>query len=160
MQVSCIKGKLLCSFKYVTLNLPMGKLDVFSASGTARRRHGPGHQATIGEMSCRPALGGLAKGHLVPRVRCAGRADGPGDRPGIHFRMLSRSKTPPVLAPGAARVTPNLEISKLDECSAGAAVRAPAAAIELEIDGVTVRVGRGAEAGTVATVIRALKAGA
>jgi transposase len=40
--------------------------------------------------------------------------------------------------------------------------RAPAspAAIELEIDGVTVRVGRGAEARTVAAVIRALKAGA
>lgn len=39
-------------------------------------------------------------------------------------------------------------------------VQVPPAAIELEIDGVTVRVGRGAEARTVAAVIRALKAGA
>lgn len=39
-------------------------------------------------------------------------------------------------------------------------IQASPAAIELEIDGVTVRVGRGAEARTVAAVIRALKAGA
>ncbi len=40
--------------------------------------------ATIGAMSCNPAIGGLRQGPSGPRDRCARRPDGPGRRPGRH----------------------------------------------------------------------------
>ena len=111
--------------------------------------------ATVGAMSCNPAIGGLGKGHLVREIDALdGLMGRVADLAGIQFRVLNRRKGPAVRGPRAQADR------KLYAAAMQRAIRATAnlTVIEAEVDDLVIRAER--TAGVALADGRELRAGA
>jgi len=97
--------------------------------------------ARVGQMSCNPAIGGVAKGTVAREVDALGGLMGrAADRTTLHFRMLNRSKGPAVWAPRAQcdRGRYSREIRSLLEGQAGLELyQGTVAALQIAGEGVS-----------------------
>jgi tRNA uridine 5-carboxymethylaminomethyl modification enzyme len=113
------------------------------------------HFATVGEMSCNPAIGGLGKGHLVREIDALdGLMGRVADAAGIQFRLLNRSKGPAVQGPRAQADR------RLYKAAMQAAIRATSNLEVIEAAVEDLVVDNGAAAGIVAADGREIRAGA
>lgn len=130
---------------------PVQRFEVFTGSGR-RRAWSAEEKARIVAESHVPgeSVCSVARRHaLTPQQLFTWRREARRHREPVEAAA-------PLFVPAVVAPSPEMATKRRRRRQA----QASPAAIELEIDGVTVRVGRGAEARTVAAVIRALKAGA
>ena len=113
-------------------------------------------RSTVARMSCNPAIGGLAKGHLVREIDALGGVMARlADRCGIQFRLLNRSRGPAVRGPRAQQdkeLYHRAMLSEIDACENLELVQGEAAGLVVRgghVHGVVLADGRAIEASAV-----------